>query len=277
MEKKTLRQRQGGKSSPSCKSFVFKWFTLIELLVVIAIIAILAAMLLPALKKAKDVAKKSVCASNLKQIGTATLMYTFDYNDYLPERYKKVLSPVTYSGYGNLVWYNENGTSDYYILGRLAEGWRATGQGAYLPNLDIFFCPAYLDNNGWNFANTKQAKSDFEKSGGRVWCNYVFNPRWAGGPYEFNGKLSLIADKNYILIADHWNSIGQFISGTQINHSTAGYYPEGFNYVTVDGAVTWYSDPAHKVANANSTTPANSSNSTDGVYLWRYYTAKTLP
>jgi hypothetical protein len=189
----------------------------------------------------------------------------------------KSLSPATYSTYGNLLWYAETLPSNYYILGRLAEGWRATGQGAYLSNLNIFFCPAYLDNNAWNFATLKQAKAEFETSGGRVWCNYVFNPRGAGGPHEFNGKLSLIADKNYILIADHWNSIGQFISGTQINHSTAGYYPEGFNYVTVDGAVTWYSDPAHKVANANSTTPANSSNSTDGVYLWRYYTAKNLP
>ncbi len=116
-------------------------FTLIELLVVIAIIAILIALMMPALKNAKEVSRRVVCASNQKQLGVGCLLYAGDTPDgFLPPQ---TLSP-NYFWKSGLSWENNasNGIAPYG-LGFLYPNKQVTlDRGMdYMKNEAVFFCP----------------------------------------------------------------------------------------------------------------------------------------
>src|ERR1043166_3877243 len=86
-----------------------KAFTLIELLVVVAIIAILAALLLPALQRAKEEGKRVLCLSHMHQIHVSLMLYSDDNSGFFPMMYWG--APNLWDGYGNTVSWDYNGSS----------------------------------------------------------------------------------------------------------------------------------------------------------------------
>jgi prepilin-type N-terminal cleavage/methylation domain-containing protein len=161
-------------------------FTLIELLVVIAIIAILAAMLLPALSKAKCRAQASYDMNNKKQLALAWTMYAGDFTDNMPIN-SDINQPVpaTLPGAGTRAW-----------VGGSFMDWTASGQnvdvryltddlgcsmGSYTArNPQVYWCPAD------NYASTAQRSAGYSHRIRSVALNAAlgYGRKWAATPYN---------------------------------------------------------------------------------------------
>jgi prepilin-type N-terminal cleavage/methylation domain-containing protein/prepilin-type processing-associated H-X9-DG protein len=180
-------------------------FTLIELLVVIAVIAVLAALLLPALAKGKESARRAACASNLRQIVIGALMYAGDHEDQFPGQPGDALAVRAAGG---------DGTNYYDLL------------MPYLDNPRVWLCPSAESGPGSLIA--------FHMNGLIITTNGLQTTA-AAEP----SQTLLIAETGYRRLYDEAylrpDQEGNYLYDTpQRNH--AGGSNAGF----VDGHVQWY-------------------------------------
>lgn len=153
----TIRVSRGRRvSKPPHSSLELRGFTLIELLVVIAIIGILAAILFPVFARVRENARKTSCASNLKQFATAWQMYAQDYDEKAPPAYYFTPSfDIEYAWDFTLYWgtvFNPTPPSDLGFL------------GPYTKSAQLSQCPSF---QGESF--------------GRPQTGYAYNTSFIGG------------------------------------------------------------------------------------------------
>jgi prepilin-type N-terminal cleavage/methylation domain-containing protein len=217
-------------------------FTLIELLVVIAIIAILAALLLPALSKAKDKAVRTQCASNLKQWGIAVIMYAGDNREYTPVN-------ATADGASGFAWMGLTLNTNFYP--RYLYPNRPGTTAGERTRQDVLYCPTDQWHRAVESEEDKVNLIGYQFLPGRDaggWANYndLGLGQWVyrtklGGPYR---KAPVMIDK-----IQATGTVPRLIwSGSTgvtsqsfpfANHLGASGISTGGNFLYEDGSVLW--------------------------------------